>query len=342
MASARNTPPISLRKSGDDMVLPFHVEKTGVRGRILRVGSVIDEILGQHDYPEPVSVALGEALVIAALLGSALKFDGSLTLQTHSDGPVSMIVASFAAPGKIRGYAMLDRERWEAMEKAGQTMTPADVVGSGHFALTIDPGAGMHRYQGIVEMSGQGMGGCAHDYFVQSEQIATRLKLAVGRRYAPGARAEGPVWRAGGILIQHLAAEGGLTDEDEREARIAAREEEHGPALTAAGERVEDAWTRVAVLLDTTEDHELLDPLLKPERLLMRLFHEDGVRVFDPLPLSLDCRCTFERLQDVLLQYAGDDLSDLIEDGKITMRCEFCNKDFQFDPDEITVAGNQA
>ncbi len=327
------------RRSGEDLVLPFQVEKTGVRGRFARLGGLIDEILRSHDYPAPVSEVLGEALVVAALLGSSLKFEGSLTLQTQSDGPVSLLVASYKAPGTLRGYASLDKDRWAALEANGGAEKSA-VLGEGVFALTIDPGADMHRSQGLVSLSPDGIAECTHEYFLRSEQIATRLHLAVGRNYKAGEAPDEGQWRAGGILIQHLAAAGGSVDDEEHLARLKAAREAGKIEKTEGGEDVEEAWSRVTLLLATTQDHELLDPLLPPERLLLRLFHEDGVRVFDPLPLSADCSCSQARISDVLRQYSPDDLADLAEDGRIVVRCEFCNTDYSFDPKTLApIAG---
>ncbi|MGF1457017.1 MAG: Hsp33 family molecular chaperone [Alphaproteobacteria bacterium] len=331
------------RRPVDDLVLPFQVEKTGVRGRAVRLGVLIDHILRRHDYPEAVSEVLGEALVTAALLGSSLKFDGSLTVQTQSDGPVGFMVASFSAPGALRGYAKLDRDGWAALEADGKA-DKAAVLGDGVFALTIDPGPGMHRSQGLVSLSRDGIAACAHEYFQQSEQIATRLRLFVGRgsAHAPGpqkgAQKSDMPWRAGGILIQHLAASGGLTDDEENRARLQAEKAAGKKTLTDAGEDVEEAWNRVTTLLQTAEDQELVDPLLSTDRLLLRLFHEDGVRVFDPMPLSMDCRCTEDHIRDVLTR-TGDSREDLVEDGRITVRCEFCNKDFVFDPETLALMG---
>ncbi len=333
MASDRPLKSLTPSAASEDMVLPFQVESTGVRGRYVRLGDTVDTILGRHDYPAPVSELLGEALLVAALLGSALKTDGGLILQIHSDnGPVSLLVASYAAPGGLRGYAMADRERVEALAaELGRPLEQRDLLGEGRFAITIDPGAGLHRYQGIVALSPAGLAASIHDYFRQSEQIATRLVLAVGQRLVPGARNEGARWRAGGILIQHMAVEGGAADEEERQARALAA----ATVYTEGGEPVEEAWNRVTLLLDTTEAHELLDPLVAPERLLLRLFHEDGVRVYDKASLTLDCRCTPDRLQGILNRYVNEDRADLVEDGAISMRCEFCNKTFRFDPDTL-------
>ncbi len=328
------------RRPVDDVVLPFQVEKTGVRGRSVRLGHLVNHILSRHAYPAPVSEVLGEALVTAALLGSSLKFDGTLTVQTQSDGPVGFMVASFNAPGSLRGYAQLNREEWSALEAEGRA-DKANVLGQGHFALTIDPGPGMQRSQGIVALSPDGVAACAHEYFQQSEQIATRLRLFVGHAGTgvPGGATADTPWRAGGILIQHLAASGGLTDDEENRARLKAEREAGKVQLTDGGEDVEEAWSRVTTLLSTAADQELVDPLLSADRLLFRLFHEDGVRVFDPQPLSVDCRCTEAHIRDVLTR-TGEDRADLVEDGRITVRCEFCNKDFVFDPETLALIGN--
>lgn len=317
----------------DDLILPFTVEATGTRGRVVRLGPLIDDILNRHEYPEPVSVVLGETLALAAILGESLKFEGKLIIQTSSDGPLGFMVASFSAPGNIRGYAKADAERLKPlMEETTGRLPLSKLTGQGHFAITIDPGAGMHRYQGIVPLAGESIADCAHEYFQQSEQIATRIRLAVGQ----GLGGPRPRWRAGGMMIQHLAVDGGRTDAEELKARAEAKGESE---LTEAGEPVEEAWNRCVKLFETLEDHELIDPLLRPERLLYRLFHEDGVRVYDTLELSGECRCSAEHIENVLLNYVGAEFDDLIEDGVIKVKCEFCNRDYEFDPDALRAKG---
>lgn len=311
----------------DDIVLPFQIEATGVRGRVARLGPLVDDVLTRHAYPEPVGRMLGEALTLAGLLGVSLKFEGSLILQTQSDGPVGLMVASYTSPGGLRGYAQVDREAFDAL--APQNHDAAHLLGKGHLALTIDPGGDMDRYQGIVALDGTSLAEAAHEYFRQSEQIATSIKLAVGT-IDTGA---GSQWRAGGIMIQHLAVEGGIVDE--REARARAEAEEKQAQLTEAGEPVENAWERATVLLDTAEDHELLDPTLAPETLLYRLFHEDGVRVFDHHDMERVCRCSADRSRGILKSFPSDDIAEMVEDGLLRVRCEFCNTEYAFDPDTL-------
>jgi len=316
--------------TGDDRVLPFQVERTGVRGRLVRLGGLVDDVLTRHDYPEPVGRLLGEALALTSLLGESLKFDGTLTLQTQGDGPVSLIVTKFTTPGGVRGFAQVEPEIYETLESSGADITNATLLGKGHLALTIDPKREMDRYQGIVALDGGSLADAAHEYFRQSEQIATSIKLAVGRVDTAGG---GSVWRAGGVMIQHLAADGGVQDEREREARIKAGETE--AQLTQGGEDVEEAWSRASILLDTVEDHELLDPLVAPEELLFRLYHEDGVRVYEPLPLQRECRCSEDRSQDILRSFPRDEIQEMAEGGKLTVKCEFCNEVYDFDAETL-------
>jgi len=316
--------------SSDDRVLPFQVEQTGVRGRIVRLGDLVDDILTRHDYPEAVSRVLGEALALTALLGESLKFEGVLTVQAQGDGPVGLLVTSFTSPGALRGFAQVDANMYGLLESSGAPLTTGTLLGKGHLALTIDPGGDMDRYQGIVALHGESLAEAAHEYFRQSEQIATSIKLAVGRIEAAG---EGPAWRAGGIMIQHLAAEGGIQDEREREARLKAGELK--PALTDGGEDVEEAWSRAAILLDTVEDHELLDPMVPPEELLYRLYHEDGVRVYEARGLSRECRCSQTRSQNILKSFPHEELKEMAEDGKLSVKCEFCNETYEFDAETL-------
>ena len=172
----------------DDVVLPFAVESLSVRGRLVRLGPAVDEILKGHAYPDVVSRLLGEAVTLAALLGSTLKLDGRFQLQTQSDGPVSMLLVDFDAPSNLRALARFDRERLERVSP-GESL-----LGRGHLAFTIDPGGDMNRYQGVIPLEGQNLEAAAHDYFERSEQIPTLVRLAVGEAVAPAGRA----WRAGG------------------------------------------------------------------------------------------------------------------------------------------------
>jgi molecular chaperone Hsp33 len=292
----------------DDFVQTFQIEGMNVRGRIVRLGAVADRVLQAHSYPDGVSALTGEALAIAAMLGASLKFDGVLTLQTRGGGPLRMLVADFSSPGVVRACASFNKD-------AVLPAAFAELHGEGSFALTIDQGAEMERYQGIVPLAAEGLVASALEYFRQSEQIPTAMRVAAAPLVLR--EADGKLrrhWRAGGIMIQNMAALGG------------------NPVSTS--DDPDEDFRRAEILMNTTEDHELLDPQLDPARLLFRLFHEDGVRVFPPVPLSFGCRCSRERVGSVLAQYPAEDLHDLLIDGQIVATCEFCSTEYRFSPDE--------
>lgn len=229
-----------------DYVLPFQLEASGARGRLIRLGPAVDEILTKHAYPEQVHLLLGEAVTLTAMLGAALKFDGKFILQTQSNGPVSFLVVHYSAPGHLRGYASYNRDDFIRAVNGGTVLK--SLLGDGHLAMTIDQGAGMERYQGIVSLACDTLADAAHEYFIQSEQIPTVIRIAVARHYIgpDGATPGRWTWRAGGLMVQKLTAEGG---------RIRGSYPVP-PHLGAAGG---DGWRRVSALAATVEDHELLD-----------------------------------------------------------------------------------
>ncbi len=309
--------------AADDFVLPFTTDRSRALGRLVRLGSLADDILARHDYPGPVCEVLGQALALTSMLGSTLKFDGNLIIQTRTDGPLGLLVVNFEAPGKLRGYASFDAERM--VQANGQKDAASEVhgrlLGSGHMALTIDPGGDMDRYQGIVALDGRDLSVAANSYFRQSEQLPTFVRLAIARYQTAGDDGAWR-WRAGGIMVQYVSPVGGRLPDDE---------DEGGNAKWLLGER-EDDWQRVSMLAQTVEDHELLDPTLAPERLLYRLFHEEGVRASRALPLNSFCRCSRDRVQSFLDTFQGDDIADLKDaDGRIAITCEFCNEVYRFD-----------
>ncbi len=305
----------------DDLVLPFQIETSGARGRILRMGPAITTVLEKHDYPEPVSTLLGEAMVLTAMLGAALKFDGKFILQTSGNGPVSFLVAHYYAPGQIRGYASYDSDALEETVKLNGAAhgQHARLLGEGHLAMTIDQGPDLDRYQGVVPLEGNTLSEAADLYFQQSEQIPTFIRIAVARQYEAGKDDEAGSWswRAGGLLVQKLTDEGGASQRE-------------------GGGDAEEAWNRAQMLAQTVEDHELLDPMLAPERLLYRLFHEERVRVFDASDLRAQCQCSRASVRSMLGSFTQEELADMAEDGRVEVKCEFCNSRYDFDADEIT------
>jgi molecular chaperone Hsp33 len=311
---------------GDDSVLPFQVEALDARGRVVHLGSAVDSILHRHDYPDSVSRLLGEAVALTALLGTSLKFDGRFILQTQSDGPVRMLVVDFETPDRIRACARFDRAAVLAAVAAGRDR-PEDLLGTGHLAMTVDQGGPTGRYQGVVPLDGRSLEDAAHTYFAQSEQIPTRVRLAVSEVLTrdPGS---GPrrLWRAGGLLVQFLP---------EAPERIRHRDLDPGdaPAGTVpAPADDDDAWAEVQALVDTVEDVELTDPSVSAETLLYRLFHERGVRVFDRRGLVERCRCSRERVDEMLRSFTAEERADMVVDDKIAVTCEFCSTTYDFDP----------
>jgi molecular chaperone Hsp33 len=309
----------------DDVALPFAVEPLDVRGRVVRLGPSVDAILSRHGYPAPVARLLGEAAALTALMGAALKLEGRFQLQTRSDGPVDMLVVDFDAPDRLRAFARFDAERLAQAQAQGGA-TPAALLGKGHLAFTIEQGGDFSRYQGLVALAGQGLEEAAHEYFRQSEQIPTLVRLAV----AESVTGEGASWRAGGLMVQFLP-----------QASEGRRAPDLPPGDAPAGALVEeipedDAWAEARALAATVEDHELVDPLLSSERLLFRLFHERGVKVFEPRPLRQACRCTDLRIRDMLRQFTPQERRDMVgDDGRIGVTCEFCSTHRDFDPAEF-------
>jgi molecular chaperone Hsp33 len=287
-----------------DLLRPFQLERSHLRGRLVRLGSTVDYVLKAHDYPPAVSDLLGQLLVLAGALAGGLKFEGSFSLQIRGDGPVRLLIADCTNEGEMRGYASFDAESVALVDPD----RPMDLLGSGVLALTIDQRAvGGEISQGIVELGGDTLAGCMLHYFHRSEQVRTGIRMAVGRDPMTDR------WYAGAIVMQALP----VTDP----RRVAEAEEN---------------WRRAMILLGTATDEELLDPALEPDDLLFRLFHEDGVRVFEPLALNPGCRCDEQRVWAMLESFPLDDLESMRqEDGSITVTCQFCSRVYHFDQDRL-------
>jgi molecular chaperone Hsp33 len=312
----------------DDTIMPFAVKTLDLRGRIVRLGPAVDTILGSHDYPTPVAKLLGEAIVLTVMLGSALKIEGRFILQTQSDGPVRMLVVDFTSPGNVRACARFDAER-VAKAIADDAASPGQLLGHGHLAMTIDQGPEMSRYQGLVALEGGNLEQAAHEYFLRSEQIPTRVRLRVAEEFRSGENGPRRHWRAGGILLQFLPAA------PER-ARVADLPPGDAPPGTVPHELPEDdAWVEGRALIDTVDDLELLDPDLSSERLAYRLFHERGVHVFRAAPVNAQCSCSRDSVEAMLKSFPQEDRDDMVENGRITVTCEFCSSSYEFAPQDI-------
>jgi molecular chaperone Hsp33 len=308
----------------DDSIQAFQVDALDVRGRVARLGPMIDELLSHHDYPAPVARLLAEAATLAVLLGSTLKDIGRFTLQTQTDGPVDMIVVDITTPDRVRAYARFDAAKIPVNGAADS----GALLGHGHLAMTIEPGGDQQRYQGIVALEGETLEAAAHRYFAQSEQIPTRLRLSVGEELHPGEAS--PTWRAGALLVQFLPPEAIRAIPADLDPGDVPEDFELDEVAD------DDAWREAQALVDTVEDHELLDPTLSSERLLWRLFNERGVRVFDSLRVTAQCTCSRERVASVLKSFPPEERADMVDDGRVAVTCEFCGRLYEFEPDEIT------
>ncbi len=323
-------------EASDDLVLPFRTVKSGAQGRLVRLGSAADEIITRHNYPEPVSRVLGEALALASLLGSLLQSNGRLILQTQTDGPLRQLAVNFTSPGELRGLASFDAERIEAAIRTGSGSAAA-ILGNGHLAMTIDPGGKAPRTQGIVELAGNTLAQAALTYFRQSEQIPTFVRLTVARQQLREV-AGGPLvtrWRAGGLIVQHLPDDSAIsTSRPETDPRSAVNETEDDAARAA----YDEDWNRARMLASTVEDHELVDPTLTAEQLLYRLFAEEGVRVLEPVLLRAHCGCTRDRVERLLKTFGSTELGDLREpDGSLSVKCEYCSNEHRFTPEQVAI-----
>jgi molecular chaperone Hsp33 len=322
--------------SVDDTILPFEVSALDLRGRVVRLGASVDTILEGHNYPQPVAKLLGEAIVLGVMLGTALKFKGRFILQTKSDGPVPMLVVDFTTPDKVRACARIDKARVAEAIAAGKT-DAGSLLGRGHLAMTIDQGGDMNRYQGLVALDGGSLEDAAHEYFLRSEQIPTRVRLAVAEEFVAASGGARHRWRAGGILLQFVPRA------PER-ARVADLDPGDAPeGVTKHVVNEDDAWVEGRSLIDTVEDIELIDPAVSSERLLYRLFHERGVRVFNSTDVHAECSCSRESVEGMLRSFPQSDRDDMVENGVISVTCEFCSQTYMFQPADVadSQAGNE-
>ncbi len=287
-----------------DLLRPFQLERSGLRGRFVRLGRTLDRVLAAHAYPEPVSRLLGELLVLAGGLAGGLKFDGLFSLQVRARGPVGFMVADCTNHGRMRGYASFDAGAIAAASAGFEPSGEQALLGEGLLALTVDQtGIGGELQQGIVSLEGRTLTDAMLAYFHRSEQIRTAIKLAIGRDPESGG------WRGGAIILQAL------------------------PAATGAGQEAAlDAWREAMLLLETVSEAELTDPQLDSDTVLYRLFHESGVRVFGALPLEAGCSCTEERVRTMLASFPAATLAEMrLPDGRIEVTCQFCNRVYGFD-----------
>ncbi len=308
----------------DDTVLPFQLDRSDIRGRVVRLDGVLQRVLKQHDYPAPIEALVAEAALLTAMIGQTLKLRWRLSLQIRGKGPARLIATDYFAPdqegspARIRGYASFDRARLD------EGADPFAQIGEGYFALIIDQGRDMTPYQGITPLAGGSLSACAETYFAQSEQLPTRFATSFGRSRLPG---QSEAWRAGGVMLQHLPkasphAKGDATGEG---GLLAAEDVLDGDEA--------DNWNRANLLLDTVEDIELVGPAVQPTDLLLRLFHEETPRVFDAQSLSFGCTCSEDKVRQSLSIYSAKDIATMTTDaGTVTADCQFCGAHYVLDP----------
>ncbi|GAA5104771.1 Hsp33 family molecular chaperone [Bartonella jaculi] len=314
--------------SEDDTVIPFQVEELDIRGRAVQLGETLNSILTRHQYPEPVSYLLAEALVLTVLLGTSLKLKGKFILQTHSNGPVNMLVCDFSLPSNLRGYARFDEEKLKQL-MANDQISSEKLLGKGTLAFTIHQG-GTHtqHYQGIVELNESNLQEASHAYFDQSEQIPTDIRLAVATLINRDQKGKSQKsWRAGGLLTQLLP---------QASSHHKIYEPHKKPEVTKTRAQLENQWKEAKALIATIESAELTDPQVGNKRLLFRLFHEQGVRVFNPCSLMDQCSCSREKIKEILEGFPTEERNQMVKNKYISVTCEFCSTTYRFKPQELS------
>lgn len=301
----------------DDIVLPFQIEPSGLRGRLVRLGSSVDTVLRQHDYPRAVATTLAEMVAMSAALAATLKYQGVFTLQIKGDGPVRLMVTDVTTEGGIRGYAQFDAEKVAAL--GDLPLSVPRLFGAGYLAFTVDQGQNTERYQGIVELTGSTLAECAHHYFRQSEQFQAGLKTAAREQVNEDGRRS---WRAGALMVQRLPPENAQGSDEGRDET---------PSVDLLADDAEEFWRTALTLAASATSAELVDPDLPAWKLVDRLFLAEGVKIYRPTEVAPRCRCSRERVENVLRSLPQDDLDHLKVDGRIEVRCEFCNTVQLFD-----------
>jgi len=314
-------PTVAPEVAADDFVRTFRLDKAGVRGRQVRLGDALNTVLVQHDYPDPVSRLLGELIALSTLLASTIKYDGVFTVQTRGDGPLSMTVADVTSDGALRGYADFDPDAVAAALADGEEGSVPRLLGAGHLAFTVDQGPDTERYQGIVALEGASLSECAHNYFRQSEQIATATQLTAGRVAG--------MWRAGALMLQHEPGDGG------HDRPLGRDDLPDTPGAGLEDQEANEDWRRAVILMSSVTPDELLDPAIGSDALLFRLFHEESVRVHAPRPLAFGCRCSRDRVENTLKGLPETEIKGLKIDGRVVVTCQFCNKSESFGDIEL-------
>ncbi|MCH2547352.1 MAG: Hsp33 family molecular chaperone HslO [Alphaproteobacteria bacterium] len=307
-----------------DFYQPFLIDECRVKGNFIRLGEAMDIILSRHDYPDSISQLLAEQTVLACMLSGNLEEGGSVTMQAKGsgEGPVNFTVVEIKANGDMRGYAELKsdaQQKLTTLKAEKDELRLKDLLGEGgYLAITMTPRDKSQQYQGIVSVAGEDLSAALTEYFTQSEQIHVSIKVAVGKVKDMSNGVDNSKWYASGMMIQRMPSEGGTSAN-----KVKLNEEED--------------WNRAEILMKTVTNGELLNPMLPPQTLLSRLFNEDGVWVYEPKQLHVNCSCSRERIEDVLSSFPDDDIEDMkTDEGIISVNCQFCNKTEVFRQEDIT------
>lgn len=318
MASSEGRPSDGAPLEHWDSVLPFQLDVLGVRGRLVRLGPALDEVIERHGYPLAVARPLAEAMALCATLATSLKYNGIFTLQISGDGPIRLLVTDLTTDGALRGYAQFDSWKLAVALGSGNHDAPDGYVpklfGQGRLAFTVDQGPHTERYQGVVPLEGATLADCAHTYFRQSEQLPTGIKIAARREQAADGSHH---WRAAALMVQQMPEfDAGRLDIDP--------------------EQREDDWRRAVILMASATEAEMLDPGLPAATLLHRLFHEDRPRAFERRTFAARCRCSRERIDRVLRSIRREELADLRDTtGRVAVKCEFCSTEYAYDEGDL-------
>lgn len=291
-----------------DIVIPFQLDKAPIRGGFVRLNTQMRKIIEQHNYPPLVNRFLGECAALALVLVNCFKYEGLFTFQISSNGPLRLVVVDITKEGHMRACARFDEGKIEGLATHGE-LTVQNVFGVGHLAFTIEPDNSQERYQGVVELTGATLADCLHHFFRQSEQVETGI---VASSHWPSE--DGLI--ASALMIQRMPTSG---NEDMKDK-----------------EQIEDGWFRALSVLGTLHAKEMLDPAISENVLLYRLFWEDGIRIHTTKSYTAQCRCSREKIYSMLMNFDSDARDEMIVNGHIDVKCEFCGTNYSFDK-EITL-----
>lgn len=296
-----------------DNCVSFHISNGAFRGRLIRLNKVIDTIVGKHCYSKPVAAVVAECTVLAAMLASSLKYDGLFTLQTKSNGAISMVVVDVTSEGVIRACATYDEKRiahsQELRKTTGEIEEAPNFLGEGHLAFTVDQGPNTNLYQGIVDLQGKNLTECALRYFTQSEQIDTSLQL-----FLQAPEGESTSWSAAGIMLQKMPEAGGKADDKEK---------------------MDEAWNEAKIFTQSLTRDEVFNADLSSEEILHRLFHSNELVISKTKEYKFGCRCSRDKLLNTLSTFKPEDVEAMTENGKISATCNFCSERYVFDKNEL-------